>query len=193
MNSAKLMIACSVLLIFFFRYDFALLQKSGASTGDKKREKPLLDYEVKVKLIARLVFFCKWPPDSGLSTPAASLTVGAFEKNDMIEYLIEETKTKSFAKKNAKIVIIKDDETIKTCNVLIINDVSKKRLKKILDIVDELPILTVADTPGYAKRGVMISLFMSEKKLAFNVNHTNMRKCGLHLPSRVLSVAESLF
>lgn len=193
MKNVKVIIAWSVLLIAFCRNDFAIPQKAGRNSNGKERENPMMDYEAKAKLIARLVFFCKWPPDINIENPDALLTIGAFEKNDIIDFLIEETKTKKFAGKYAKIIIIEDDESIKTCNLLFINDVSKKRLKKILEIVENLPILTVSDTRGYAEKGVMINLFTSGNKLAFNLNYTNLKKSGLHLPSRVLSVAEKLF
>jgi len=193
MNNIKVIIVWSVLLIAFWRNNFAIPQKSGRNTDGKDREGPMMDYEAKAKLIARLVFFCEWPADINIAGPDALLTIGAFEKNDIIDFLIEETKTKKFAGKHAKIIIIEDDEIIKTCNLLFIDDVSKKRLKKILEIVEDLPVLTVSDTRGYAERGVMINLFTSGNKLAFNLNYTNLKKSGLHLPSRVLSVAEKLF
>lgn len=193
MNNAKAIIACGVLLILFCRNDFALPLKTGGNTDGKEKKPPILDYQAKAKLIARFIYFCKWPQDSNLVTPGASLTVGAFEKDDIVDFLIEETKTKKLAGKNAEIVIIKDDETIKKCNLLFINGISKRRLKKILEVVNDLPILTVADEKSYAKRGVMISMFKASNRLAFNVNQTSLLKSGLILHSKALSLAIEIF
>ena len=51
-------------------------------------------------------------------------------------------------------------------------------------------VLTVADTPGFAERGVMINFFITrEDKVRFEANLEEAENSGLRLSSQLLKLA----
>jgi hypothetical protein len=52
------------------------------------------------------------------------------------------------------------------------------------------PVLTVADSPGFAERGVMINFFITrDDKVRFEVNLHEAESSGLRLSSQLLKLA----
>ena len=156
-----------------------------------KIQKP--DFEVKAGIITRIIQHCDWPEDSLLSHPDGHFIIGSFEEDDVISYLQQRTAHRRIKDKEVKFILIKNDEDIKECHMIYINDISKKKLKSVLEIIGDLPILTVGDDEELAENGVMVGMYKTSKKMAFSVNHTNLRKNHLHLHSRVLSLADRIF
>lgn len=195
MKYAKIAIVLySVFVMFFFteHYTFAIAPAGVAADQDEEKPATLLDYQVKTRFITLFGEYCKWPPQSSISTPGATFTIGAFEENEVISYLIETIKTRTIAGKKAKILIISDDKEIEQCNLLYITETSGKRLQKILEITDKLPILTVSDALGHAEKGVMLEMFFEKNKMHYIVNLTIVRKSGLLLGSSILRYAAKL-
>lgn len=195
MKYAKIAIVFySVFVMFFFTGHYAFATPPVGVEEDQSGEKPanLLDYQVKTGFIRIFGEHCKWPAQSSVAAPGAPFIIGAFEENDVTSYLIETVKTRTIAGKKAKILIITDDKEIEQCNLLYIADIPGKQLQKILEIVDNLPILTVSDSPGYAEKGGMIEMFFLKNKMRYIVNPTAVRKSGLLLDSTILKYADKL-
>lgn len=195
MKYAKIAIVFySAFVMFFFTKNYASTIAPAGIEADQNEEKPttLLDYQVKTRFISIFGEHCKWPTQSSAAKPGASFTIGAFEENEVTSYLIETVKTRTIAGKKAKILIISDDKEIEQCNLLYITETSEKRLQKILKIVDNLPILTVSDAPGYAEKGGMIEMYFLKNKMRYIVNPSAVRKSGLLLGSTILRYADKL-
>jgi hypothetical protein len=150
------------------------------------------DYEVKAGIITRIIQYCDWPGESPLSHPNGHFIIGTFEEDDVISYLQQRTESRKIKEKEVKFILIQNDEDIKKCNMIYINDISQKKLKTVLETIGDLPILTVGDDKELAENGVMVSMYRTSKKMAFSVNHTTLRKNHLHLHSRVLSLADKI-
>ena len=189
MKYAKLAIVFySVFVMFFFTEHYAFATAPAGVEEDQSEQKPtaLPDYQVITRFISIFGEHCKWPAQSSVIAPGVPFIIGAFEENDVASYLIETIKTRTIAGKKAKILIITDDKEIEQCNLLYITEVPGKRLQTILEIVDNLPILTVSDAPGYAEKGVMLEMFFIKNKMHYIVNLTAVRKNTLLLDSKIL-------
>ena len=65
----------------------------------------------------------------------------------------------------------------------------KKNLKVILDRIKGKPILTVGDVENFVETGGMINLVMVGNKVRWEINHTQIKECGLRLSSQLLRTA----
>ena len=77
----------------------------------------------------------------------------------------------SVQKINNKKVIIKRISNlyeIENSHILFIADSEKKNLQNILTLTKKLPILTVSESDGFAKQGVLINFHEENNKLAFH-------------------------
>ena len=72
---------------------------------------------------------------------------------------------------------------------LFISGSESARLSTILEEVKSDGVLTVGDTVGYARRGVVINLVVEDGKVRFNVNVDAARQGRLKLSSKLLKLA----
>jgi len=145
---------------------------------------------LKAAYIVKFPEFIEWPPHSTVSDPQSPFIIGVLGETPILSVLIEQTKKIKIVDKKVEIITISDYSQIKKCNALFISRFSRIELKKILEQVDRLPILTIGDTVDYEKRGVMINLFVSGRSVKFNVNWASAKKSGIILTSKIVRCAK---
>ena len=75
------------------------------------------------------------------------------------------------------------------CHAVYIAPSLSGHLEQVLGRLRGRPILTVADTPGFAQRGVIINMFIDEGFVRFEVNGPAARLARLRLSSQLLRLA----
>jgi hypothetical protein len=60
----------------------------------------------------------------------------------------------------------------------------------VVDSVKWLPILTIGDAPGFAKRGGIINFTLEENRVRFEVNVEAAKNAVLTISSRLLALAK---
>jgi len=63
-------------------------------------------------------------------------------------------------------------------------------VRPILEGLKGTNILTVGDTPGYAKQGCMIDFLMEDNKVRFEINAGAASLANLKISSKLLSLAK---
>lgn len=81
-------------------------------------------------------------------------------------------------------------EALKKCHVLFVCRSPQKQIKRILDSVQDSPLLTVADTSGFLESGGIINFVTEGKKVRFEINNTAARRAKLKLRSKLLRLAK---
>ncbi|MCX6580985.1 MAG: YfiR family protein [Candidatus Aminicenantes bacterium] len=83
--------------------------------------------------------------------------------------------------KNRKVEIryISEIEDIPGCHILFVSRSMKKKLTEIVDAARQKPILTVADTEGFAKKGIHINLYIENYKTRYEINRTGLKSSPL--------------
>ena len=152
--------------------------------------KQMAEYPLKVLIISRFLDFIKWPPGAGTNGGAEEFVVGIIGDTPMSEY------KKLFYEKirlPGKTLVVRNItalEEIEGCQVLIIGDSESNRLEKILAITGTKPILSIGDTEGFGKRGVLINLYTPGKKVKFEINLPSVKKSGLNFSSKLYKLAQ---
>ncbi len=82
---------CGIFLVDHYAFPALAVQKLEAAgpTGMQRQ-----DYEIKAGLIAKIIDYCKWPPASPAENPHIPFTIGAFEKNELVSYLMKRVETR---------------------------------------------------------------------------------------------------
>jgi hypothetical protein len=62
-------------------------------------------------------------------------------------------------------------------------------MNEVLDVVKGRPMLTVGDTEGYAQRGIMINMYLDDKRVRFEINAKAARTAGLRVSTKLMSLA----
>jgi hypothetical protein len=78
----------------------------------------------------------------------------------------------------------------KDCDILFIGASEAVHLEEVIRAVKGLPILTIGETPGFARRGCIINLIVEDNKVRFEVNLDAAKQADLNISSRLLALAK---
>lgn len=168
------------------------------------------EYRVKALLLGGISRSIEWPEEAGLANPTKPFVITVFGKNPFGTFLDENYGGKRGKRgqrikgKKVEIRYINKIEEIADCQLLFVSEISRRRLTRLLEYTGEKPILTVADTDGYARRGVHINIFVETKEMydksdrkrkvgqavSLEINETASRRAGLVLKSSLLKTAK---
>jgi len=68
-----------------------------------------------------------------------------------------------------------------------------EKLAALLKMVNGKPVITVTDTKGYARYGVMFELFIKDGRAAYEMNKSVMRRAGLEPSEKLVEGASKTY
>ena len=146
-----------------------------------------LEYPVKVEFIERFTRFIVWPPDAFHGGPFTLCVLGETPAQPHLERLAHERQLKDRRVEYRK---VRPADDLTACNLLFIGGGERARLRQEIQRVSGHPVLTVADTDGFAKEGVIINLFFDEDgHVRFEIGSAELRKSGLKVSAQLLRLA----
>ncbi|HEX4642839.1 MAG TPA: YfiR family protein [Candidatus Acidoferrales bacterium] len=137
------------------------------------QEEPILHYRTKANYLVHLGSFVDWP-DSAFPAVHSPFQLCTFESADFvgaIRPLAQEllARGRSIEVRSAKTVA----ET-RSCHILFIGRENASRYRTILDPIEDLPVLTVGETPDFLEAGGAVNFVYGESlRLELNLNATN--------------------
>jgi hypothetical protein len=144
---------------------------------------------VKAGYIEKFTHFVQWPEKTGNNDPANEFILAVIGKNTFgkdLEELFSKTKIKD---NQVRIKYITKVEEIKDCMILFISGSEKNNLDKILEYTTGKSILTISDSKGFGKNGVIINMFSEGDYIKYEVNRNTLEKSGLKINSLLLNHA----
>jgi hypothetical protein len=143
------------------------------------------EYELKAAFLYKFASFVDWP-DAVSSGP---LCIGVLGPDPFGLALDEVVKGKSFHGRSFEIRRFKAGHEPDNCQILFISPMEPKKLRAVLDRLQGAAVLTVGDVPGFCASGGMINLGLAGDKVQLEINVEASLTAGLHLHSRLLSLA----
>ena len=77
----------------------------------------------------------------------------------------------------------------KECQILYVSSSEMPHLGEAIQMLKGVPVLTIGETPGFAKNGGIINLILEDNKVRFEVNVTAAKEADLNISSRLLALA----
>ncbi len=153
---------------------------AAAPLGPQEPRRP--EYQTKAQLIRNLMSYVHWPGEAGRTLVLGILGASPFEG-----YLNDLPKGRGVP---IRLVFFRTLQGLEGCDAVFICDSEADRLPDILRAAQGRSILTLGDTPGFARRGVMINLVLTDERVGLEVNLRAAREAGLEISSAVLSRAK---
>jgi hypothetical protein len=97
---------------------------------------------------------------------------------------------------NARLSIVyphSGPEALMQCHILYISASESDDMTALADSARAAGVLTIADTRGAARKGVMLELVLDDRRIAFEFNGAAARGAGVVLSSKVLRLARALY
>lgn len=151
------------------------------------------EYAIKARFLAQFPEFVAWPPEAGLDDPAKPFVLVVLGTSPFDRYLDSTLASRKVKGHPAKVIYTQDIAALDGCHMAFICDSEKGRIKEILARVAGRPILTVGDSEGFARKGVMINLTIEENLPRFEINLGAARGCGLGVNAQLLGLARKVW
>jgi len=175
---------------------FSLLsgQLFADSGTEKKTEMKHPREKVTLLILGRITRHVEWPEGNSIYDPSRPFVFAIYGKNPFGEWLKNTYPRKKIRDKKVEVKFVRRVADIGNPHILFITDVGRKELSKILQYTSDKPILTISNTEGYAKRGVIVNLYVEssegKRNLDMEINETASRRAGLKLASNLINFAE---
>lgn len=141
------------------------------------------EYQVKAAFLYNFIAFTQWPDDID-----QTLNLCLYGK-DYFGQEIDKLQARVVDDNNINVLRLTSLEKSKECHVLFISKSAIDNLPNILASVEGEPILTIADSPGTARKGVIINMSLTQNKITFEVNLESARNVRINLSARLLQLA----
>jgi hypothetical protein len=179
--------------VFRLRSLAALLLAAGLCAGfcrslHAQQAKPTED-QVKAAYLYNFGRYVKWPPDSAHG--------GGFTICVLSDGTLAPTLTAAVAgqKLNGKAVLVRrlaSPQEAAGCHILFVDSGESGRVRDLLAALDQSPVLTVSDMPGFLQQGGMIQFVLERDNIRFKVDLSNVSSARLTLSSELLKVAAAV-
>ena len=150
------------------------------------------EYTIKARFLLQFPEFASWPSAAGLgdaSRPFVILVLGDSPFGDRLDQAAQGRKVQGHP---VEVRYSHDPAALDGCQMVFICASERGRLAPILARAASKPVLTVADTEGFAEQGVMINLTIESSLPRFEINRAPARAAGLSLSAQLLGLARKV-
>jgi hypothetical protein len=147
------------------------------------------EYLLKAGYIEKFTHFVEWPEKTNIHDTTLTFSIAVIGENkfgNAIDKIFKDVKVNN---KEVRINYISSIDEINNCMILIITDSKKYSLDEILHYTAGKPILTIGETKGYGKKGVIINMYLDDNYIRYEINRTALNKSGLKISAKLLEIA----
>jgi hypothetical protein len=156
-------------------------------TQSANQEDPIPEYAMKAAFVYNFMLFTDWP-----ALPNNTLQICTMESDQLKRELEQYTKNQPHG---AKLIITKISNLakIQECQILFLSEEDLKHIPTILPSVEGSPVLTVTDVQGLVGKGAIIGMSIKNRHIIFEVDSITAKKSRLHLSSKLLNLAKTVY
>jgi len=149
----------------------------------------LSEYLIKAGFTYNFAKLVQWP-DRAFPQPDSAIVIGIVGTDPFGNTLRDVLTGKNVNGRSFAVRHFKVGAELKDCNILFVSASETPHLDEIFRAVRGLPILTIGETPSFARRGGIINFVIEEDKVRFEVNVEAARQADITISSRLLTLAK---
>jgi hypothetical protein len=156
---------------------------------NSRAQESVTEFQVKAVFLYNFSQFVIWP-DSCFTTENSPFVIGILG-NDPFGDNIDEVVKGEFVNSHPIIVQrVHRIEEANNCHILYFTEKNPDRLKNSIQRVNSKYILSVSDTDEFTRIGGMVEFVTFENKIKIKINHEAVKRAGLEVSPKLLSLAE---
>jgi hypothetical protein len=145
---------------------------------------PVGEYELKAAFVYNFIAFARWPEETD-----RTLTL-CIHGPDPFGAMLDKLQRRTVGKRGLAVRRAVGLDELADCDAVFIAAPALGGLGQLLERLGNRPVLTIADSPGAMRRGVVVNMNKSEQgKVSFEVNLGAARARGLGFSAQMLSLA----
>ena len=151
------------------------------------------EYQIKAAYIYNFTNFVTWPSEA-FSSDRAPFIIGIFRDDPIYPYLKEIITGESVDGHRLIIKQYEDFEDLKTCHILVINDLETDKLSSSdISALKKGNTLTVSNMPNFTQKGGIVKFFNKNNKIHLQINNEAAKAADLVISSKLLNLADIFF
>jgi YfiR/HmsC-like len=146
------------------------------------------EYLIKAGFIYNFANLVQWPANA-FAQPDSPIVIGILGEDPFGTVL---DRVLAGKRVNGRVFLVKRLKAVvdlKECHILFVSSSEIAHLAEAIHLVKGMPILTIGEIPGFAKRGGIINLVLEDNKVHFEVNVEAAKEADLTISSRLLALA----
>jgi hypothetical protein len=150
------------------------------------------EYLIKAGFIYNFAKLVEWPTIS-FAQPDSPIVIGILGEDPFgatLDKIVADKKINGRGLAVKRVKWSRDLKDLKDCNILFVSASEKEHIESVIDAMKGLPILTIGDAPGFAKRGGVMNFVLEDNKVRFEVNVEAAKHADLTISSRLLTLAK---
>lgn len=165
----------------------------------KKDKEEFQEYQTKAAFLGTFCTYIDWPEEAGINDKSKPFIITVIGESPFLikrkrkaaseDWLTKRFEDQKIKGKKVEIRHILEVKDIPGCHILFVSRSMKKELPEIIEMARQHPILTVADTDGFAKKGIYINIYIVKKRPKYEVNETAIRTSNLRVHFLLLKYA----
>jgi hypothetical protein len=151
-------------------------------------DQPVDAGQMKAVFVINFLRFVDWPP-SHVAAARAPLVVAVLGDRAFIEELRAYASGQSVDGHAIEVKAVEKPQDARGAHLLFIGASESANLASILEIAETSALLTVGDTDGYARAGVILNLYTADSRVRIEANPAAATRTGLRLSAHLLRIA----
>ncbi len=148
-----------------------------------------LEYQVKAEFVERFTHFVDWPP-SAFPSANAPFVLCVVGETPLTAYLEQMARLRRIKGRPVELRRVRPEADLSRCNLLFIAGDERTHLQRILAAVTGQPVLTIADSEGFGRAGVLINLSVDDQgRVRFEISSSMAHRTALTLNAQLLKLA----
>jgi YfiR/HmsC-like len=146
------------------------------------------EYLIKAGFVYNFAKLVAWPA-TAFAQPDSPIVIGILGTDPFGTTIDRVVGDKKIDGRGFVVKRLKWGADIKDCNILFVSSSETVHLDELIHLVKGMPILTIGETPGFARRGGIINFTLEDNKVRFEVNIEAAKRADLTISSRLLTLA----
>jgi hypothetical protein len=159
-----------------------------ASTEHRAACQPVDAAQLKAVFVVNFLRFVEWPSANVAPAPAP-LVVAVLGDRTLIDSLREYASGQSVSGHAIEVKAVERPEDARGAHVLFIGSSESGNVPAIVKMAETSALLTIGDTDGYARAGVILNLYTVDQRVRIEANPAAATRTGLRLSAHLLRIA----
>lgn len=142
----------------------------------------------KVVLIEKLVRFVEWPGEAAPSE--RPFVLGVVGRTPFGDELDEYFRRKTLKNRPVRVRYFKSPQDVEDCDLLFVCTSEKDHIPALLTRIHHRAVLTMGDTPGFTKAGIILGIVREGDRIGFELNLLRAKESGFRFSQGFMQLAK---
>jgi hypothetical protein len=148
---------------------------------------PVPEYLMKATYLYNFALYTEWPEDTGNTLNLCLLGEERFGD------AINQIQGKLVNQRRLNVYQVSGPKAVQGCQMVFIGEQKSQYAQRMINSLADTPVLTVTDGFVPLNSGVIVSMVVEERKIAFNINASAARRAKLNISSKLLRLARNVY